>query len=120
MGTIRVGVFIYHELIYSASLFNKLNGLCFASSFNVLKQLGFIDHFMINKRLLASDYSYIILHSLAVYLPLFCIPLLFICHYFAFPCCLFTIILHSLAVYLSIILHSLAVYLPLFCITLPH
>ena len=60
MGIIRVGVFIYHEIIYSASLFNKLNGLGFASSFNLLKQLGFIDYFMINKQLLASDYSYII------------------------------------------------------------
>ena len=60
MGIIRVGVFIYHEIIYSALLFNKLNGLGFASSFNLLKQLGFIDYFMINKQLLASDYSYII------------------------------------------------------------
>merc|ERR1712030_85064 len=60
MGIIRIGVFLYHEIIYSASLFNKLNGLGFASSFNILKQLGFIDYFMINKQLLASDYSYII------------------------------------------------------------
>ena len=46
----RPGV-VYHEIIYSASLFNRLNGLGFASSFNLLKQLGFIDYFMISKQL---------------------------------------------------------------------
>ena len=60
MGIIRVQFVVYHEIIYSASLFNRLNGLGFFSSFNLLKQLGFIDYFMINKQLLASDYSYII------------------------------------------------------------
>ena len=60
MGIIRVQFVVYNEIIYSASLFNRLNGLGFASSFNLLKQLGFIDYFMINKQLLASDYSYII------------------------------------------------------------
>ena len=32
----RPGV-VYHEIIYSATLFNRLNGLSFASSFNLLK-----------------------------------------------------------------------------------
>ena len=39
---------VYHEIFYSASLFNRLNGLGFTSSFNLLNQLGFIDYFMIN------------------------------------------------------------------------
>ena len=36
MGIIRVQFVVYHEIIYSASLFNRLNGLGFASSFNLL------------------------------------------------------------------------------------
>ena len=36
MGIIRVQFVVYNEIIYSASLFNRLNGLGFASSFNLL------------------------------------------------------------------------------------
>ena len=35
MGIIRDQFVVYHEIIYSASLFNRLNGLGFASSFNL-------------------------------------------------------------------------------------
>ena len=57
MGIIRVQFVVYNEIIYSALLFNRLNGLGFASSFNLLKQLCFINYFMINKLLLASAFE---------------------------------------------------------------
>ena len=48
MEIIRVHIGIYHEIVYSASWFNILNFLGFASEFNRLNPLGFVDYFMIN------------------------------------------------------------------------
>ena len=48
IGIIRVQVGFYHKIVYSASVFNILNPLGFASGFNILNHLGFIDYFMIN------------------------------------------------------------------------
>ena len=48
MGIIRVQFVVYHEIIYSATLFNRLNALGSASCFNQLNQLSFINYFMIN------------------------------------------------------------------------
>ena len=55
MGIIRVQFGVYHEIIYSASVFNRLTDLGFASVVCLLNDLGFIDYFMIN----TSDYPYI-------------------------------------------------------------
>ena len=48
MEIIRVHIGIYHEIVYSASWFNILNFLGFASEFNKLNPHGFVDYFMIN------------------------------------------------------------------------
>ena len=40
IGIIRVQVGVYHEIVYEASVFNRLNSLGFASEFNLLYTLA--------------------------------------------------------------------------------
>ena len=47
IGIIRVQVGVYHEIVYEASVFNRITGLGVASAVNLLNHLGFIDYFMI-------------------------------------------------------------------------